>query len=118
MLKLKSGQRILEIGCGWGGFAEIAASEFGCNVVGITNSNEQAIYTNARMERLQLSENVEVRLQDYRDIEGRFDKIVSIEMFEAVGEEYWHTYLKVLARCLKPGGQAALQIITIDDDRY
>lgn len=117
-LGLKPGQRVLEIGCGWGGFAEIAAAEFGCNVVGITISNEQAAFANARMASLQLSEKVEIRLQDYRDVEGGFDKIVSIEMFEAVGAEYWQTYLDVLARCLKPGGQAALQIITIENDRF
>ena len=117
-LELKPGQRILEIGCGWGGFTEIAANEFGCNVVGLTISNEQAAFAKARMKNLQLSDKVEIRLQDYRDVEGEFDKIVSIEMFEAVGEEYWQTYLGVLKRCLKPGGQAALQIITIDNERY
>ena len=117
-LGLRPGQRILEIGCGWGGFAEIAAAEFGCNIVGLTLSNEQATFAKERMARLQLSEKVEIRLQDYREVEGGFDKIVSIEMFEAVGEQYWSTYLGVLARCLKPGGQAALQIITIDDKRY
>ncbi len=117
-LGLKPGQQVLEIGCGWGGFAEIAAAEFGCNVVGLTLSNEQAAFANARMANLQLSKKVEIRLQDYREVEGSFDKIVSIEMFEAVGQEYWQTYLEVLTRCLKLGGQAALQIITIDNDRY
>ena len=117
-INLEPGQVVLEIGCGWGGFAEIAAAEFDCKVVGITLSKEQAAYTKTRMENLQLSDKVDVRLQDYRDVEGNFDKIVSIEMFEAVGEEYWHTYLDVIARCLKPDGQAALQIITIDNDRY
>ena len=117
-LELKSGQRVLEIGCGWGGFAEIAAAEFGCNVVGLTLSTEQAAFARSRMARLKLSKKVDIRLQDYRDVKGRFDKIVSIEMFEAVGEAYWSTYLEVLARCLKPGGQAALQIITIDNDRF
>jgi len=117
-LALKPGQQILEIGCGWGGFAEIAATEFGCNIVGLTLSTEQAAFAKARMARLGLSEKVKIRLQDYRDVKGCFDKIVSIEMFEAVGEAYWSTYLKVLERCLKPGGQAALQIITIDNARF
>ncbi|MEX2311788.1 MAG: cyclopropane-fatty-acyl-phospholipid synthase family protein, partial [Rhodospirillales bacterium] len=108
----------LEIGCGWGGFAEIAAAEFGCHVVGLTLSAEQAVYARNRMQRAGLSDAVEIRIQDYREVEGQFDKIVSIEMFEAVGEKYWPTYLQTLHARLKPGGKAALQIITIDDDNF
>ena len=117
-LDLKPGQRILEIGCGWGGFAEIAAAEFGCTVIGLTLSTEQAAFARQRMARTGLSEQVEIRIQDYRDVEGTFDHVVSIEMFEAVGEKFWPTYLDTLTRRLKPGGRAALQVITIDDDKY
>ncbi|WP_293958811.1 cyclopropane-fatty-acyl-phospholipid synthase family protein [Sneathiella sp.] len=113
-LALKPGERILEIGCGWGGFAEIAAREFGCHVVGLTLSREQAAFARDRMSRQGLSEMVDIRIQDYRDIVETFDKIVSVEMFEAVGEKYWPTFFNVVDNCLKPGGQAALQIITID----
>ena len=117
-LDLRPGDRVLEIGCGWGGFAEVAAAEFGCRLVGLTLSREQADYARARMARAGLSEAVEIRLQDYRDVEGQFDKIVSIEMFEAVGEENWERYFEVLRRCLRPGGRAGLQVITIADERF
>ncbi|MBM09903.1 MAG: SAM-dependent methyltransferase [Magnetovibrio sp.] len=117
-LELKPGQQLLEIGCGWGGFAEIAATDFGCNVVGLTLSSEQAEFAKARMAQLGLTEKVEIRVQDYRNIYGTFDKVISIEMFEAVGEAYWSTYFNTLTRCLKPGGRAALQIITIDDKKF
>jgi cyclopropane-fatty-acyl-phospholipid synthase len=117
-LDLRPGERILEIGCGWGGFAEIAAAEFGCEVVGLTLSVEQAAYCHDRMARAGLVDKVDIRVQDYRDVTGQFDKIVSVEMFEAVGEEYWSTYLDVLRNRLKPEGRAALQIITIDDRRF
>ncbi len=117
-LDLQPGDRVLEIGCGWGGFAEIAAAEYGCEVVGLTLSQEQAGYARDRMERAGLADRVEIRLQDYRDVAGQFDKIVSIEMFEAVGEENWPTYFATLDRCLKPGGRAALQVITIADDAF
>ena len=113
MLDLRPGDQLLEIGCGWGGFAEIAAHEFGCDVLGLTLSEEQAQYARERMRHAGLDHKVDIRLQDYRDVEGQFDKIVSIEMFEAVGEENWQTYFGVLDRCLKQGGRAALQSITI-----
>lgn len=117
-LELKPGDHVLEIGCGWGGFAEVAASEFGARVTGVTISDEQLEYARARMERAGLSDRVEIRRQDYRDIEGQFDKVVSIEMFEAVGEKYWSVYFAKIADVLKPGGRAALQIITIKDDLF
>jgi cyclopropane-fatty-acyl-phospholipid synthase len=117
-LELKAGDSVLEIGCGWGGFAEFAAREYGSRVTGITISDEQFEYARARMERAGLSHLVEVRKQDYRDVEGQFDKVASIEMFEAVGEQYWPAYFAKISDVLKPGGRAGLQIITIDDTLF
>ncbi|MGE0742607.1 MAG: class I SAM-dependent methyltransferase [Hyphomonadaceae bacterium] len=117
-LDLKPDDHVLEIGCGWGGFAEIAAKEFGARVTGVTISDEQLAYARARMERAGLTDRVEIRRQDYRDIEGQFDKVASIEMFEAVGEKYWPAYFAKIADVLKPGGRAALQIITIKDELF
>jgi len=117
-LDLKAGDHVLEIGCGWGGFAEVAAAEFGARVTGITISDEQLSYARARMERAGLSGQVDIRRQDYRDVRGQFDKVASIEMFEAVGEKYWPVYFGKIAEVLKPGGRAALQIITIKDDLF
>lgn len=114
-LELKPGDHVLEIGCGWGGFAEFAAREYGARVTGITISDEQLAYARARMDRAGLSDLVEIRRQDYRDVEGQFDKVASIEMFEAVGEKYWPAYFGKIADVLKPGGKAGLQIITIDE---
>ncbi len=118
MLEPKPGDTILEIGCGWGGFAEIAAKEFGCQVHGITLSPAQLEWAKARVRRKGLAGMVEFSLSDYRDVQGRFDHIVSIEMFEAVGERFWPDYFRQLGRCLKPGGRAALQTITIADERF
>jgi cyclopropane-fatty-acyl-phospholipid synthase len=117
-LELKAGDHVLEIGCGWGGFAEFAAREYGARVTGITISDEQLAYARERMERAGLSDRVEIRREDYRDVKGQFDKVASIEMFEAVGEQYWPAYFSKIADVLKPGGRAALQIITIDDDLF
>ena len=114
-LALAPDQRVLEIGCGWGGFAEIAAREFGAKVTAITVSREQLDFARARIQKAGLAERVEARFVDYRDIQGRFDKIASIEMFEAVGERHWPTYFSKVRDCLEPGGRAALQIITIAD---
>lgn len=109
---------VLEIGCGWGGFAEFAAREIGCKVTGITISNEQLAFARNRIAAAGLQEKVEFRFQDYRDIEEKFDKIVSIEMFEAVGESYWPTYFSQIKNLLKPKGRAGLQIITIANERF
>jgi cyclopropane-fatty-acyl-phospholipid synthase len=114
-LDLKAGEHVLEIGCGWGGFAEFAAREYGVRITGITISDEQFTYARERMARAGLADRVEIRRQDYRDVDGQFDKVASIEMFEAVGEEYWPAYFKKIADVLKPGGRAGLQIITIED---
>ncbi len=109
---------VLEIGCGWGGFAEYAASEIGCNVTALTISKEQLDFARKRIFEKGLNEKVEVRYQDYRDVEEKFDRIASIEMFEAVGEQYWPAYFEKVRDALKPGGQAGLQIITIDDNSF
>jgi cyclopropane-fatty-acyl-phospholipid synthase len=116
-LQLSPGKKLLEIGCGWGGFAELAASEFGVEVVAITLSREQLAYTQARIGRAGLTDKVAVKLQDYRDVQGSFDAIASIEMIEAVGEKYWPTYFATLHDHLKPTGLACIQAITIAE-RY
>lgn len=117
-LDLQPDHHVLEIGCGWGGFAEIAAREFGCRVTGITLSHEQAAYMRQRVCDAGLAERVDVVIRDYRDVGGHFDRIASIEMFEAVGEKYWPAYFKTVRERLKPGGMAGLQIITIADERF
>jgi cyclopropane-fatty-acyl-phospholipid synthase len=114
-IDLRPGMSVLEIGCGWGGFAEMAASEFGATVTGITLSREQLAYAQARMEKAGLADRVTLRLQDYRDTRETFDRIASIEMFEAVGEEYWPAYFQTLRNRLTPGGKAGIQVITIAD---
>lgn len=118
LMGVKPGDHVLEIGCGWGGFAEYAAKERGLKVTGLTISNEQLVYAQDRMKRLGLEDQVELKLQDYRDEQGLYDGIASIEMFEAVGERYWPTYFNVVRERLKPGARATLQIITIQDKRY
>ncbi len=112
------GDHVLEIGCGWGGFAEYAAKERGLKVTGLTISKEQYDYAVDRMSRAGLSDQVEIKLQDYRDERGIYDGIASIEMFEAVGEKYWPTYFNAVRNRLKPGRKATLQIITIEDQRF
>ena len=112
-----AGQRVLEIGCGWGGLAEIATLEFGAKVSGITLSPAQLAYATERMHAQ--SRHADLRLQDYRDTnDGPYDAICSIEMIEAVGREYWPTYFQTIARLLKPGGRACIQSIVIDDALY
>ncbi|SHE64222.1 cyclopropane-fatty-acyl-phospholipid synthase [Pseudosulfitobacter pseudonitzschiae] len=112
------GDHILEIGCGWGGFAEYAAKERGIRVTGLTISEEQFKYARERIEKAGLSDMVEFKLQDYRDEKGTYDGIASIEMFEAVGEQYWPAYFNTVRERLKPGKNATLQIITVQDRRW
>ena len=114
-IEAKDGQSILEVGCGWGGFAE-KAIEKGCKVHGITLSQEQLDYANKRLEHS--SEKAQLEIRDYREVDQQYDHIVSIEMFEAVGEQYWQTYFEILKRSLNPGGKIVLQIITIKDEYY
>jgi cyclopropane-fatty-acyl-phospholipid synthase len=118
MLGLKPGQRVLEIGCGWGGFAELAAREFGVQVHGITLSQEQLAWARNRVANAGLTDRCHFSLTDYRDLDTQYDHIVSIEMFEAVGEAHWDLYFQTLKRCLRPGGQALLQVISIDNERF
>ncbi|NOD87177.1 MULTISPECIES: cyclopropane-fatty-acyl-phospholipid synthase family protein [unclassified Ruegeria] len=114
----KPGDHILEIGCGWGGFAEYAAKERGLRVTCLTISQEQFKYAKERIEKAGLSDLVEFKLQDYRDEQGQYDGIASIEMFEAVGQKYWPVYFETVRERLKPGAQATLQIITVGDHRW
>ena len=109
---------VLEVGCGWGGFCSWAAREIGCRVTAITISRAQHDFTARRLQAEGLADKVDLRLQDYRDIGGSFDSIVSIEMLEAVGEKYWPRYFAMLRDRLVPGGRAAIQVITIDDTLY
>lgn len=117
-LELKPGEHVLEIGCGWGGFAEYAAREAGVRVTAITISREQAAFARQRMLDAGLADRVEVVLKDYRDVEGQYDKIVSIEMFEAVGEENWPAYFGAVRERLSAGGKALLQIITVAEEAF
>jgi len=112
------GDHVLEIGCGWGGFAEYAARERGLKVTGLTISREQYDYAVERMRKAGLQDQVTIKMQDYRDEVGSYDGIASIEMFEAVGEKYWPTYFETLRNRLKPGKTATLQIILVQDDRF
>ncbi len=122
MADVKPDDRVLEIGCGWGGLAEIAAKEFNANMTGVTLSTEQLDFAKARMDEFGKAGHTDLRLQDYRDITDQpFDAICSIEMVEAVGREYWAEYFSTVARLLKSGGRACIQAITIDDalfERY
>ena len=113
-LDLTPGQRLLEIGCGWGSLAEIAARDYGVHVTGLTLSEEQKAYAERRLQGLP----VRIELTDYRDVEGAFDAVASVEMVEAVGQEYWPAYLGSIARVLKPGGRAALQLISIREPLF
>ncbi|CAG2160994.1 SAM-dependent methyltransferase [Cupriavidus numazuensis] len=117
VLRLKPGMHVLEIGCGWGGFA-LHAARRGVNVYGITISAAQLAKAQARIAQAGCTDRVKLELRDYRDLEGTYDAIVSIEMFEAVGEAYWPTFFDQISRRLRPGGQAVVQSITIDDARF
>ena len=117
-LDLGPGRTVLEIGCGWGGFAEYAAKQRGANVTCLTISPSQRDWALARMQREGLSEKVDIKLQDYRDHVGKYDGVASIEMFEAVGESYWPSYFAKVSESLNDGAKAALQIITIQDELF
>jgi cyclopropane-fatty-acyl-phospholipid synthase len=117
-LAVSKGQQVLEIGFGWGGFAELAAREAGVHVTGLTLSDQQLAYANARLTKAGLASMAELRLCDYRDSDGQYDAVASIEMFEAVGESYWPSYFECIARSLKPGGRACVQTIVIADELF
>ncbi|MDR7378654.1 cyclopropane-fatty-acyl-phospholipid synthase [Rhodoferax ferrireducens] len=119
MANVQPGDRVLEIGCGWGALAEMGTTEFKASVTGVTLSTEQLAFANSRMQRLGMDSRADLRLQDYRDIsDAPFDAICSVEMVEAVGREYWPTYFQTVARLLKPGGRACIQSIVIDDSLF
>lgn len=120
MAGVQPGDRVLEIGCGWGALAEMATTEWGASVVGVTLSTEQLVFARERLQRLGVPTGplaqADLRLQDYRDVaDAPFDAICSIEMVEAVGREYWPTYFATVAKLLKPGGRACVQSIVIAD---
>ena len=117
-MEIESDDHLLEIGCGWGGFAHFAARELGCRITALTISPKQHEFARKRIFEAGLSDKVDIKLQDYRDETGTYDKIASIEMFEAVGEKYWQSYFNTLEACLHKNGTAGLQIITIPNSYY
>ncbi len=117
-IDIRPEHHVLEIGCGWGGFAEYVASKIGAKMTCLTISQEQFDFARARIEKAGLSDKVEIKFQDYRDETGTYDRIGSIEMFEAVGESYWPSYFSQLNACLKPGGRAGLQYISIKEEDF
>jgi cyclopropane-fatty-acyl-phospholipid synthase len=118
LLALDGGERVLEIGCGWGALAERLIRAHGATVCGITLSTEQLVYARERLAGVAANGCADLRLTDYRDVTGRFDRIVSIEMIEAVGESYWAAYFAKLRACLTAGGAALIQAITINESRF
>jgi cyclopropane-fatty-acyl-phospholipid synthase len=118
LLDAKAGQAVLEIGCGWGALAQRLVSERNCSVTGITLSTEQKAVAERRLAQADPSGRSSIRLQDYRDVSEQYDRIVSIEMFEAVGEAYWTGFFETIKARLRPGGVAVLQIISISKDRF
>lgn len=117
-LQLTGNKDVLEIGCGWGALAIHLATQHNANVTGITLSPSQLRWAENAAETADKADRIKLKLQDYRDVKGQFDNIVSVEMFEAVGEAYWPSYFGTLKRCLKPGGRAVLQIISIEENRF
>lgn len=117
-LDLTGGERVLEIGCGWGRLAERLIKERDCRVTGLTLSPAQLAVATARLRAAGAADRADIRLQDYREVREKFDRVVSIEMIEAVGEKYWPAYFGKIAECLKPGGHAVLQVITIAEERF
>ena len=117
LMQIEPGMRVLEIGCGWGALAARLARA-GAHVTGLTLSREQLAFAREQIAEQGLSDNIDLHLQDYREEQGQYDRIVSIEMIEAVGEAWWPTYFERLRACLKPGGRVVLQAITIREDRY
>ncbi|MBB2905600.1 cyclopropane-fatty-acyl-phospholipid synthase [Rhizobium sp. RAS22] len=117
-LQLTGNKDVLEIGCGWGALAIHLATQHNANVTGITLSPSQLSWAENAAEKADKADRIKLKLQDYRDVKGQFDNIVSVEMFEAVGEAYWPSYFGTLKRCLKPGGRAVLQIISIEENRF
>jgi len=118
LLDLKPTDHVLEIGCGWGGFSTVAARDYGARIHGLTLSQEQLAYAENRYQAAGLAERATASYTDYRDSEGEYDKIASIEMFEAVGEDHWDSYFQTVFNRLKPGGIAVLQVITIENKRF
>jgi cyclopropane-fatty-acyl-phospholipid synthase len=118
MLALSGGESVLEIGCGWGGLAQRLVEDAGCRVTGLTLSPAQLAYAQERLAGPVTAGQADLRLQDYRDVDGRYDRVVSIEMLEAVGQDYWPLYFRRLQECLKPGGVAVLQVISIAEKKF
>lgn len=118
ILNIKSSDHILEIGCGWGGFFSRAVERTGCKVTAVMNSPKQAIYNREMINKRGMNSYIDLREIDYRDISGQYDKVVSIEMIEAVGEQYWDHYFKKVAASIKGKGSAIIQGITIQDDLF
>jgi cyclopropane-fatty-acyl-phospholipid synthase len=117
-LDLDGGASVLEIGCGWGALAVFLAGRANAKMTGITLSPSQLAWARQAVDNAGKARQVDLRLQDYRDLDGQFDRIVSIEMFEAVGEAYWPSYFETLKRCLKPGGRVVMQIISVEEARF
>ncbi len=118
LVSVSDGDNILEIGCGWGGFSEFLGKRYDCNITAITISKEQYNFAKKRIKKARLEKNINIKYCDYRNIEGKFDKILSIEMFEAVGKEYWNGFFNKIRSVLRPNGNVGLQLITIDDKIY
>ena len=118
LVSVKDGDNILEIGCGWGGFSEFLGREYDCKITAITISKEQYNFAKKRIKKENLENKIDIRFCDYRNIDGKFDKVLSIEMFEAVGKEYWNKFFCKIRTILNPDGYVGLQLITIDDKIY